>query len=42
MPRRKVFILSGILLCWLLAGISGGRVQAEAGMPLQTREVRLT
>lgn len=31
MPRRKVFIMSGILLCWLLAGISGGRVQAEAG-----------
>ncbi|WP_405114669.1 sporulation protein YpjB [Paenibacillus sp. FSL K6-1217] len=31
MPRRRIFIWSGIVLCWLLAGISGGRVQAEAG-----------
>lgn len=31
MPRRKVFILSAILLCCLLADIGGGRVQAEAG-----------
>lgn len=30
MPRRRMFILSGIVLCLLLAGIHGGRVLAEA------------
>ncbi|MEK4327666.1 sporulation protein YpjB [Paenibacillus sp. FSL R7-0312] len=30
MPRRRRFILSGIVLCWLLAGVNGGRVLAEA------------
>lgn len=32
MPRRTIFILSGMMLCWLLAGagVGGGRVQAEA------------
>lgn len=29
MPRRTIFILSGMLLCWLLAGIGGVRVLAE-------------
>lgn len=28
MPSRRGFILSGIVLCWLLAGIHGGRVLA--------------
>lgn len=31
MPRRRVVILSGIMLCWLLAGINGGSALAEAG-----------
>ncbi|WP_238652989.1 sporulation protein YpjB [Paenibacillus piscarius] len=33
MPRRTMFILSGMILCWLLAGtgVGGGGVQAEAG-----------
>jgi sporulation protein YpjB len=30
MPRRRRFILSGIIACWLLAGINGGSVLAEA------------
>ncbi|MBW4085371.1 sporulation protein YpjB [Paenibacillus sp. S150] len=35
MPRRGYVVLTGLMLCWLLAGMNAGAVNAEAGEAVQ-------
>lgn len=30
MPRRRSYVLTGLMLCWLLAGLDGGKVMADS------------
>lgn len=30
MPRRRTYVLTGLMLCWLLAGLNGGTVMADS------------